>query len=105
MLDLAQTMRASKNTILLYIRVPFSLPQLASGLKLGAVFAPMGAVISEWIGSSKGLGYLMLYANGKLQIDLLFASVILISIITISLHWVVSKVLDHAIHWQKISYS
>ncbi len=105
MLDLAQTMRASKNTILLYLRIPYALPQLASGLKLGAVFAPMGAVISEWIGASNGLGYLMLYANGKLQIDLLFASVILISLITISLYSSVSRILDYAIHWKKISFS
>ena len=104
MLDLAQTMRANKKNILLYLRIPCALPQLATGLKLGSVLAPMGAIISEWIGASKGLGYLMLYANGKLQIDLLFASVVLISFITISLHYTISRSLEYIIHWQNISF-
>jgi putative hydroxymethylpyrimidine transport system permease protein len=72
--NLAKLMGANTFTMLLKIRIPFALPQLSSGLKLAAAFAPMGAVIGEWVGSSKGLGYLMLYASGRVQIDLMFAS-------------------------------
>ena len=60
--------------ILAQIRVPAALPALASGLRVAAAVAPIGAVVGEWVGSSAGLGYLMLHANARMQIDLMFAA-------------------------------
>ncbi len=62
-LDLAQTMNAKKWRVLWHIRVPAALPQLASGLRVATAIAPIGAIVGEWVGSSHGLGYLMLNAN------------------------------------------
>lgn len=76
MLDLAQVMQARPRAILWRIRVPAALPGLASGLRLAAVYAPIGAVIGEWVGSSQGLGYLMLLANGRVKTDLMFAAML-----------------------------
>lgn len=89
-LDLAKTMQASKVQIMLRIKIPHALPSLASGLKLAAVYAPIGAVIGEWVGASQGLGYLMLLANGRAKIDLMFASLITLALFTVLLHKVVS---------------
>ena len=47
------------------VRIPAALPGFASGLRLAAVYAPIGAIIGEWVGASRGLGYLMLLANGR----------------------------------------
>ena len=91
LLDLAQTMGAGKNQIMRRIRIPHALPSLASGLKLAAVYAPIGAVIGEWVGSSKGLGYLMLLANGRAKTDLMFASLIVLALLTVTLHKAVSR--------------
>ncbi len=90
LLDLAKTMGASKTQIMLRIKIPHALPSLASGLKLAAVYAPIGAVIGEWVGSSQGLGYLMLLANGRAKIDLMFASLITLALLTVVLHRSVS---------------
>ena len=57
LLDLAKTMGASNIYTLFRLRLPAALPSLGSGLRLAAVYAPIGAVIGEWVGSSKGLGY------------------------------------------------
>ena len=63
------------------------MPSLASGLKLGAVFTPIGAVIGEWVGGSgQGLGYLMLLANGRAKIDLMFACVLVLAVVTVLLY-------------------
>ncbi|MFN7097874.1 MAG: ABC transporter permease [Gammaproteobacteria bacterium] len=75
-LDLAQTMQATRLTALRYIALPAALPALASGLRLAAVGAPLGAVIGEWVGASQGLGYLMLNANARMQVDMMFAALI-----------------------------
>jgi len=50
----------------------------------------IGAVIGEWVGSSKGLGYLMLLANGRAKVDLMFASLIALAMLTVVLHKAVS---------------
>ena len=89
-LDLAKTMRAGSLPTLFKVRFPAALPALASGIKLAAVYAPIGAVISEWVGASQGLGYLMLLANGRVKIDLLFASLVALSLFTICLYLAIS---------------
>ncbi|WP_299767954.1 ABC transporter permease [uncultured Tateyamaria sp.] len=90
-LDLAQTMGATKRQIMQRIRIPYALPSLGTGLTLAAVYAPIGAVIGEWVGASKGLGYLMLLANGRAKTDLMFASLIVSAVITATLHFGVTK--------------
>lgn len=85
-LDLARTMQASPARIMWHIRVPNALPALGSGLRLAAVYAPIGAVIGEWVGASRGLGYLMLLANGRAKTDLMFASLLVLAVMAIGLH-------------------
>ncbi|MBM7068554.1 ABC transporter permease [Actibacterium sp. 188UL27-1] len=86
-LDLARTMGGSPTRTLIRIRIPAAIPQLAAGLKLSAVYAPIGAIIGEWVGASKGLGYLMLLANGRVKTDLMFAALIVLALMTLALHY------------------
>lgn len=90
-LDLAQVMGASPRRVLWHIQVPSALPGFASGLRLAAVYAPIGAIIGEWVGASKGLGYLMLLANGRAKIDLMFAALIVLAVFTLLLHSAVDR--------------
>ncbi|NRB18396.1 MAG: ABC transporter permease [Rhodobacteraceae bacterium] len=94
LLDLARTMGASRWQVMRRIRIPHALPSLATGLRLAAVYAPIGAVIGEWVGASKGLGYLMLLANGRVKIDLMFASLIALALLTVMLHKLVALLAD-----------
>ncbi len=103
-INLAKMMGANTFSMLLKIRIPYALPQLSSGLKLAAAFAPMGAVIGEWVGSSKGLGYLMLYASGRVQIDLMFSSIIILAFFTILLYNIVSYVSNYITRWDPKSH-
>ncbi|TNC73096.1 ABC transporter permease [Rubellimicrobium roseum] len=89
---LARVMGARPAAVLLHLRIPAALPGLASGLRLAAVYAPIGAVIGEWVGAAQGLGYLMLLANGRARIDLMFAALIVLVLITLSLHYLVDAV-------------
>ena len=98
-LDLAKTMKSSRWHTLMQIRVPAALPSLASGIRLAAVYAPIGAVIGEWVGASQGLGYLMLLANGRVKIDLMFAALITLCLFTILLRWVIGLICQHLNDW------
>ncbi|WBU64633.1 ABC transporter permease [Paracoccus aerodenitrificans] len=93
----ARIMGASEIQIMRRVRIPAALPGLLTGLRLAAVYAPIGVIIGEWVGASQGLGYLMLLANGRAKIDLMFAAVIVIATLTITLHLVVDAIADRLI--------
>lgn len=97
--DLAHTMNASKGRMLWHIRIPAALPNLASGLRVAATFAPMGAIIGEWVGASRGLGFLMLNANARMQIDMMFAVIVLVIFLTLVFYFIVDKILQRFIYW------
>lgn len=88
----ARVMGATPRAILWRLRVPAALPGLLSGLRIAAVYAPIGAVIGEWVGASRGLGYLMLLANGRAKIDLMFATVLTVAALTLGLHWAADRI-------------
>ncbi|MBC6406095.1 MAG: ABC transporter permease [Rhodospirillales bacterium] len=93
-LDLAETMGAQPERVLFLLRVPAALPSYASGLRLAAVYAPIGAVIGEWVGASQGLGYLMLLASGRAKIDLMFAALLVLALFTVLLHAGIGRIAD-----------
>lgn len=88
-LDLAKTMGASGWSAMWHLRIPMALPMLASGLGLASVYAPIGAVIGEWVGGSEGLGAVMIHANGRMRIDLAFAALTLVTVIALGFHGLV----------------
>ncbi|MBL8669932.1 MAG: ABC transporter permease [Alphaproteobacteria bacterium] len=100
LLDLARTMGASRWDEMRHVRVPAALPAFGSGLRVAAAVAPIGAVIGEWVGSSAGLGYLMLHANGRMQTDLLFAALLVLATMTLTLYFAVDAGLRRALPWQ-----
>ncbi|MPZ12443.1 MAG: ABC transporter permease subunit [Kiloniellaceae bacterium] len=95
LVEMARCFGATKGQILRHIRLPAALPSFGSGLRLAAVYAPIGAVIGEWVGASQGLGYLMLLANGRAKTDLMFAALFVLALFTVVLHRSVGLLADH----------
>lgn len=100
-LDLAKSMNASRWQTLRHIRLPAALPALASGLRIAAAAAPLGAVVGEWVGASQGLGFLMLEANARLQIDMMFAALFILIVLAISFYFGIDKLLRRFISWEQ----
>ncbi len=98
-LDLAHTLNASRWQTLWRIQLPAALPYVASGLRMAVIFAPIGAVIGEWVGASAGLGYFMLQANAKMQIASLFAAVFILALFSIALYFITHTLLKRLIPW------
>ncbi len=103
-IDLARTMGASKAAILWRLRLPAALPAFASGVRVAAAVAPIGAVVGEWVGSSAGLGYLMLHANARLQTDLMFAALFVLGVFAVALYAATDALLRRAMPWQPDSH-
>ena len=102
-LDLASTLNARSRATLMLVRCPAALPSLASGLRTAVVFVPIGAVAGEWVGSSAGLGYLMMQANARVWVDLLFAALFLLALCTVVLYYLTDWWLRRLISWHKPS--
>lgn len=98
-LDLARTMGASRWRTLLHIQIPTALPAFGSGLRVAAAVAPIGAVVGEWVGASEGLGYLMLHANGRMQVDLMFAALFVLAIIAVAIFFAVDRAVSALTPW------
>ena len=98
--DLARVMNASRRSELLQIRLPAALPALGSGLRVAAAVAPIGAVVGEWVGSSAGLGYLMLHANARVQIDLMFAALFTLAVMACIFYFAVDTIARRLTPWQ-----
>ena len=99
-LDLARSMGAGRWATLRHIRIPAALPALASGLRVAVAVAPIGAIVGEWVGSSAGLGYLMLHANARMQVDVMFAALLTLALLAVGLWFAVDALLRRALPWQ-----
>jgi len=98
--ELAQVMDAPPHAILLQIRLPAALPAFASGLRVATAVAPIGAVVGEWVGSSAGLGFYMLHANARMQVDTMFAALALLTVMALILYFVIDAGLRRLVFWQ-----
>ncbi len=99
-LDMAQVMGATKLATLRHLRLPAALPAFGSGLRVATAVAPIGAVVGEWVGASRGLGYLMLHANGRMQTDLMFAALLVLAVMALGLYALVDRGLRRLTDWQ-----
>ncbi len=98
--DLARLYNVSRFQELWHFRAPSALPAFASGLRVAAVFAPIGAVVGEWVGAKGGLAYVMLHANARVKTDELFAAVILLALMVLAMRYAVEHLTRILVPWQ-----
>src|SRR5688500_18693703 len=89
LLDLVRSLRGSRWQLFTKIQLPGALPYIFSGMKVAAILAVAGAIVGEFLGSDRGLGYLMLQVQVTLDTAAMFLAVILITIIGIVLYGLV----------------
>jgi NitT/TauT family transport system permease protein len=89
LLDLVRSLRGSKWQVFTKIQLPGALPYIFSGMKVAAVLAVAGAIVGEFLGSEKGLGYLMLQVQVTLDTAAMFMAVILITLLGVLLYGLV----------------
>ena len=81
------------------VRLPAAMPSLASGLRVAATLAPIGAVVGEWVGAAGGLGFVMTQANARLQTDMTFAALLVLVVLVLVLRAAVNIALDRLVFW------
>ena len=98
-LDFARTTGASAWKMFAKIRLPQALPDIFTGLKVGAALSATAAVVAEFVASDRGLGYLLLQYNGNLETPMVFAVIVLLSLIGLAVYYVVEIIERITIPW------
>lgn len=101
--NLMRSMGASRMQIFRYVKFPNSLGQFFSSLKISVSYAVVSAVVSEWIGGTEGLGCYMTRVRKSFSSDKMFAVIILISVISLTLIWLTSVLHRACMPWEKIN--
>src|SRR3954468_5279187 len=99
MVDLARSMKASRLDTFMKIHFPQALPALFSGLKVSVTLAVVGAVVGEFVGSNSGIGYVLQIANGNFDLPLMFAALVILSLIGVVLFVAIDMIERWAIPW------
>jgi NitT/TauT family transport system permease protein len=86
LLDLVRSLHGTRWQVFVKIQLPSALPYVFSGMKVAAILAVAGAVVGEFIGSEKGLGYLLLSVQASLDTAAMFMALILITLIGMALY-------------------
>ena len=89
---LMRSVGSSKNQIMARIQIPNSLPYLFAGMRIGVTLAVIGAVVAEFAGSQNGLGYLIQFASTQLDTPLMFAALVVVSVLGLIFYYLIGLI-------------
>lgn len=96
---LVRSMGASPLQVFRYVRFPNALPAIFGGLKVASTLAVIGAIVGEFVSSDKGLGYLVLVANGDLNTRLVFACVLVLTVLGLVFFFMIEALERIFVRW------
>jgi NitT/TauT family transport system permease protein len=86
---LMRSVGATQTDILMKVRVPHALPHLMAGMKVAITFSVIGAIVGEFAGASAGLGYAIQFASTQLETPLVFAALVVVSVVGIIFYYII----------------
>jgi NitT/TauT family transport system permease protein len=99
LVNLARAYNMSKPKIFWKVMLPFSLPNLMAGLRIGATLAVIGITVGELVGGEVGLGYLISFGQGQANTAMVFDAIGLLTVIGIAMYWAVTAVENRVLHY------
>lgn len=98
--DLMRSMQATQSQTLRYLEIPAALPVFLGGLRIGATLSVIGAVVGEFVGSDKGLGFLINIGRGQYDTALVFVAVFTLIIMAIGLYGLIILIEKRLLAWR-----
>jgi NitT/TauT family transport system permease protein len=97
---LARAFMGSNWQIFWKIRLPNALPYIFSGMKISITLSIIGVIVSEFVASQEGIGYLIKLAGGLLDTPLMIAAIMVLSVSGLALYGLIALIERHAVYWQ-----
>ena len=98
---LMRSLRANRWQTFIKLEVPAAMPVLLGGLKIGVTLSVIGAVVGEFVGADRGLGYLINLSKGLFNTPLMFAALIAVTAISLSLYLIVTALENWLLAWRR----
>ncbi|MCK9913968.1 ABC transporter permease [Microbacteriaceae bacterium K1510] len=99
LVNLARAYNMSKAKIFLKVMLPYSMPNLMAGLRIGATLAVIGITVGELVGGEIGLGYLISFGQGQANTAMVFDAIGLLTVIGIVMYWAVTAIETRVLHY------
>jgi len=99
LVNLARAYNMSKAKIFVKIMLPYSMPNLMAGLRIGATLAVIGITVGELVGGEIGLGYLISFGQGQANTAMVFDAIGLLTVIGIVMYWAVTAIETRVLHY------
>ncbi|MDP9841781.1 ABC transporter permease [Streptosporangium lutulentum] len=99
--ELARSLSASRGQTFVKLRIPWALPQIFVGLKVAVTLAVVGAVVGEFAGGDQGLGYVIVASGASADTSLAFAAMTLLSVMSVTLFYLVVTVERLLLPWAR----
>lgn len=97
--ELMRSLGASRWQMFRYLRMPNALPYIFAGLHIGVIFSLIGAVVSEFVGSRSGLGYILLSDKAQFNVPGVYAILTLLMVLGLGLHWIMKVAERRVAFW------
>ena len=99
--ELMRSLRASRWQMLLHLEIPSALPVFLGGLRIGATLSVIGAIVGEFVGADKGLGFLINVGRGQYDTALVFVAVFTLVGLALTLYGIVIYLEHRLLAWQE----
>jgi len=103
LLDNARMLGANRQQLLRHVYIPSATSWVFSSLHTSVGLAFVGAVVGEYLGSASGVGYLILQAEGTLDINTVFAGIVVLTVFALVLDAIVTLVEDRLLAWRPVA--
>lgn len=100
LLEVFRSVDASERQIFFRLRVPYAMPYIFAGLRIATTLAVLGAIVSEWLAASNGIGYLLLSGSFNFNTARSFAAIIVLAAIGMSFFGLMS-VAEKRFSWRR----
>lgn len=97
--ELMRSLGANRMQLFVHLRLPHAVPYVFAGLHIGVIFALIGTVVAEFVGTSAGIGYVMLQAKANFDLPSVYACLVLLMILGVVLHAIMDQLERRVVFW------
>jgi NitT/TauT family transport system permease protein len=96
---LGRSLSRSRRQFFMKIQLPHALPNIFDGMKVSITLAVIGVIVAEFVSSQRGLGYLIMFANGRLDTIMMMAAITVLSVVGLMLYALIALAARIAVYW------
>jgi NitT/TauT family transport system permease protein len=87
----------------LKIQLPHAVPYLFDGMKVSITLAIIGVIVAEFVSSQHGLGYLIMFGNGRLDTEMMMSAIAVLSVMGLALYAVIALLARTLVYWRNLN--